>query len=60
MILGLLSEAHENGARLAKACEAMDISSRMVERWKASKSCEDGRKGPKSEPANKLTKSLSQ
>jgi transposase InsO family protein len=55
MITGLLLEAHKDGARLAKACEVMGVSSRMVERWKASKSCEDEREGPKSEPANKLT-----
>ena len=55
MILALLEEAHKGGARLAASCEAMGISARMVERWKASQVNEDGRQGPKREPANKLT-----
>lgn len=55
MILGLLEEAHRGGARLEKACEVLDISPRAIERWKAAHGGEDGRRGPKSEPANKLT-----
>lgn len=55
MIQRLLSEAHQSGARLAKACEVLGVSPRMVERWKASESLEDGRKGPKKEPVNKLS-----
>ena len=51
----MLEEAHSGGARLAASCEVMGISARMVERWKASQRGEDGRQGPKSEPANKLT-----
>lgn len=56
MILGLLVEARQDGSRLAKACETMGVSPRMIERWKTSHDCEDGRKGPKTEPANKLSK----
>jgi len=55
MIMGLVKEANRSGARLAKACEILEVSARMVERWKASESLEDGRKGPSKEPANKLT-----
>ena len=55
MILESLEEAHSGGARLAASCDVMGISPRMVERWKASQDSEDGRQGPKSEPANKLT-----
>lgn len=55
MILGLLEEALRNGARLARACEVLEISPRTVERWKAAHGGEDGRLGPKHEPANKLT-----
>jgi len=55
VILGLLQEAHRGGARLEKACEVLDISPRAVERWKAADGGEDGRRGPKREPANKLT-----
>ena len=56
MILGLLEDAHNGGARLEEACEVLGISPRTVERWKAADGGEDGRRGPKSEPANKLTK----
>ncbi len=56
MILGLLEEARRGGARLAMACNALDISPRMIERWKAAHGGEDGRRGPKSEPGNKLTR----
>jgi putative transposase len=55
MILGLVDEARRGGARLSKACETLEVSARMVERWKTSESLEDGRKGPSKEPANKLT-----
>ena len=55
MILGLLEDALRNGARLERACEVLDISPRTVERWKAAHGGEDGRMGPKREPANKLT-----
>ncbi len=55
MILDLLEEAHRGGARREIACEVLDISARMVERWKASDDREDGRKGPKHEPSNKLS-----
>jgi transposase InsO family protein len=54
MILRLLDEAHSGGARLSKSCEVIGVSPRMVERWKGSGSLEDGRKGPKEKPANKL------
>ena len=55
MILDLLEEAHRGGARREPSCDVLGISVRMVERWKASQGSEDGRRGPKSEPANKLT-----
>lgn len=57
MIFALLKEAVENGARRSKACEVMGVSARMVERWKKLESgkCEDMRRGPHSEPRNKLT-----
>jgi len=54
LILDLLNEATESGARLAKACDILNIDARTVQRWQ-SKGDEDGRHGPKTPPANKLS-----
>lgn len=53
----LIKEANANGARLAKACEVLDISTRTYERWnKAGDAMEDGRpKAKRPTPKNKLT-----
>lgn len=57
LIVDLIQEAHENGARLVPACEVAGISKRTYERWtKDSKVNEDQRKHAKRRtPKNKLT-----
>ena len=44
-----------SGCRQAKACEALDISERRLQRWAISEGQEDQRSGPKRAPVNKLT-----
>ncbi len=55
MILGLVHEAVESGARQDKACEQLDISPRALQRWKKAGIGDDLRTGPQSAPKNKLT-----
>jgi len=55
MILALIDEAMVEGARQTEACKILEISARMVQRWRASQQLEDQRKGPNTEPKNKLT-----
>lgn len=54
MILGLLDEAQASGARLAPACEVLEIDPRTPQRWKHSGIGDDRRAGPLSQPANAL------
>jgi putative transposase len=52
----LVTEAVANGCRLKSACEALGLSSRTVQRWVLeTEVVGDKRRGPKTEPANKLT-----
>lgn len=53
MIRTLVAEAVAAGARRSKACEMLGIAVRTLERW--GDEGEDGRHGPKTEPANKLS-----
>ena len=55
MIIKLVNEAVESGARLHKAAGIIGLSARTIIRWRQD-SGEDRRKGPKKEPANKLSK----
>lgn len=54
-ILELITEAVAAGCRRFRACEAFSIEERTVQRWKLSST--DQRKGPLTEPANKITES---
>lgn len=55
MILALLHEAVQAGARLEKSCELMGLSTRTVERWRlAQGGGQDGRSCGDRVPANKL------
>lgn len=56
MILDLVDEATAAGARLSRACEVVGIDSRTLARWRK-RPCggEDGRHGPLTPPANKLS-----
>jgi len=55
MILALVYEAVADGARQSEACKILGVSARMVQRWRASQQLDDQRKGPKTEPKNKLS-----
>jgi len=55
MILGLVQEAVDAGARRAKACEIVGVEPRTLQRWRAQGIGEDRRAGPRHPPANKLT-----
>lgn len=50
----LVEEAVAAGARLAKACEAIGLPARTLQRWIHRPI--DGRRGPRRSPANKLSK----
>jgi transposase InsO family protein len=55
LILSLLTEATDAGARLEKACEMIDLSVRTAQRWRSQEIGEDRRRGPLTPPANKLS-----
>jgi putative transposase len=55
VILGLIDEATNAGARPEQACDMLGLSMRTVQRWQARGGGEDRRYGPKREPANKLS-----
>lgn len=59
MILDLIDEARDAGARLIPACRAINLDPRTVQRWRrerlAGRSLEDGRRGPRTTPGNALS-----
>ena len=55
MILGLVYEALDGGARQSKACEILELDERTVQRWRAQGIGEDRRCGPRTTPNNKLS-----
>lgn len=55
MILGLVDEAVESGARAKAACEVAGIPLRTLQRWKKAGIGDDRRAGPKTPPKNKLS-----
>jgi putative transposase len=55
MILGLVEEAQDSGARLSAACRAMGLDARTVQRWRQNPGGGDDRRGPKTVPGNKFT-----
>lgn len=54
-ILRLVEETVADGASQAKACDYLGVTEESVQRWRQSPTLEDNRRGPKSEPANKLS-----
>lgn len=54
MIRGLIDEAVESGARRARACHAVGLSVRTLERWRGAHP-DDARNGPPQAPANALS-----
>ncbi len=56
MILKLLDEAVQSGARLARACDMLGLAVRTVQRWRdRGEKGFDRRFGPKTPPRNKLS-----
>jgi len=55
MILGLLQEAVDSGARFIPACKVIGLDPRTVQRWKASDVGDDCRSGPRTKPRNALS-----
>ena len=55
MILGWIHEAVAEGAREDKACEAVGLSARTVQRWKRVPDGDDRREGPQTRPSHALT-----
>jgi transposase InsO family protein len=54
-ILRLVDETVADGARQEMACEYLGVTEKSVQRWRKSPTLEDNRRGPKTEPANKLS-----
>lgn len=55
MILGMIDEAVEAGARLERACDLVGLADRTVQRWREANVGDDGRAGPRTRPANAFT-----
>jgi putative transposase len=55
MIMQLIDEAVENGARREKATALLGLSARAIARWRTEGGGDDRRQGPKAPPAHKLT-----
>ena len=55
MILGLIDEAVQGGARQSKACHVLGLDRRTVQRWRGLGIGEDGRTGPRTRPKNSLS-----
>ena len=57
MILKLVREARAAGARLGPCCETIELDVRTIQRWleHGPQGGEDGRRGPKTAPANKFS-----
>ena len=55
MILGLVQEAVDKGARQEEVCDLLGIDCRSLQRWRKVGIGDDLRAGPKTVPKNKLT-----
>jgi putative transposase len=55
LILGLVDEAVQAGARQRCACELLGLTVRTLERWREQEDGDDRRQGPKTPPKNKLS-----
>ena len=55
ILLSLIAEAQDAGARLRPCCSALGLDPRTVQRWRADDVGDDRRHGPKTEPTNKLS-----
>lgn len=55
-VLALVAEAVEHGARQHTACEMVGVDERTLQQWQLPKTAEDGRRGPRTAPHNKLSR----
>jgi len=55
MILEHVDEARTAGARQGEAARLLGLDERTVQRWRAEEGGDDRRRGPRTEPKNKLT-----
>ena len=55
MILALIDEAVGSGARQRSACRELGLNERTIQRWRTPGGGQDGRHGPRTVPANKLS-----
>ena len=55
MIINLIDKAVISGSRLKKAADIMGLSARTIIRWRQQSGGQDQRKGPLTNPANKLS-----
>jgi len=51
----LIDEACSAGARLSKACEILNLTTRTIQRWRKPETLDDRRKESSRTPANKIT-----
>lgn len=54
--MALIDEARDSGARLSPACKIVGLDPRTMQRWRTQDTGDDMRMGPKTTPANKLSK----
>lgn len=55
MTLALVNDVLAQGVRLSVVCQRLGVSARTVQRWRKPETAEDGRCGPRQQPANRLT-----
>jgi transposase InsO family protein len=55
MILGLVQQSVDAGARRERACAVLGLDVRTLQRWKRQGLGEDGRSGPRKPPPNQLS-----
>jgi putative transposase len=55
VILAIIEEAVDAGARRDRACEVVGLADRTVERWREADVGDDGRAGPRTRAANAFT-----
>ena len=55
-VLRLVDETVANGAGQAQACKQLGVTEKSIQRWRLMPVLEDQRRGPKTSPANKLSR----
>lgn len=55
MTLAHVQEALQQGVRLEAVCERLGVAPRTIQRWRKPGTAQDGRAGPRTRPANRLS-----